>query len=203
MPAAARVDRYRFERYPPFCRATDEIRPRPRLEDQRASVRLGKDAFSAGYIRPITQAELERALLHFRSVCERLKVDRIQAVGTSALRDSSNSKKIISELKNRTGIEVRLINGRREAALLHKAVSHVLDISHRSALLIDMGGGSLEVVLSRHGRLVTKQSLPLGTVRLCAKPETSPATKISPNGCARRFTGCACNCSATNNIRLI
>jgi exopolyphosphatase / guanosine-5'-triphosphate,3'-diphosphate pyrophosphatase len=145
------------------------------LEDQRASVRLGKDAFSAGYIRPVTQSELERALKIFRQVCDRLNVHRIRAVGTSALRDSSNSRKVLEQLKRRTGIDVKLINGQTEASLLHKAVSHALDISHNTALLIDMGGGSLEVVLSRKGKLVTKQSLPLGTVRLLSKVRHKPA----------------------------
>ncbi len=145
------------------------------LEDQRASVRLGKDAFSAGYIRPVTQSELERALVLFREVCERLNVHRIRAVGTSALRDSSNSRKVIAQLKLRTGINVKLINGQTEASLLHKAVSHVLNIREKTALLIDMGGGSLEVVLSRKGKLVTKQSLPLGTVRLLSKVQRRPA----------------------------
>lgn len=139
------------------------------LEDQRASVRLGADAFSAGYIRPVTQAELERALCHFRDICDQLGVHEIHAVGTSALRDSANSKKIIDDLRQRTGIKVRLIDGLREAQLLHKAISHVVDLGPGQALLWDMGGGSLEVVLSRKGRLVLKESLPLGTVRLLAK----------------------------------
>lgn len=139
------------------------------LEDQRASVRLGKDAFSAGYIRPVTQAELEKALKQFRSVCERWGVQNIQAVATSALRDSANSRKVIDKLWSKTGVRVQLIDGRREASLLHKAVSHAVDLSHGTALLTDMGGGSLEVVLSRRGRLVTKQSLPIGTVRLLSK----------------------------------
>lgn len=144
------------------------------LEDQRASVRLGKDAFSTGYIRPMTQAELERALQKFREICRELKVGSIRAVGTSALRDSSNSGKIIRQLKNRTGIDIRLINGRTEAALLHKAVSHALDIRSKNAILIDMGGGSLEVVLSRKGKLVSKDSLPLGSVRLLSKVHPKP-----------------------------
>ncbi len=139
------------------------------LEDQRASVRLGKDAFSAGYIRPVTLIQLERALKIFRSLCERWNVTQIRAVGTSALRDSTNSARVIEQLKKRTGIDVKLLNGQREAILLHKAVSHVLDITQKSALLLDMGGGSLEVVLSKRGKLVTKQSLPLGTVRLLSK----------------------------------
>ncbi len=139
------------------------------LEDQRASVRLGKDAFSAGYIRPRTLLDLERALNHFRIICEGLNVTRIRAVGTSALRDSTNSRRVIEQLKKRTGIDVKLINGKLEASLLHKAVSHAVDIRHKSSLLIDMGGGSLEVVMSRQGKLITKESLPLGTVRLLSK----------------------------------
>lgn len=139
------------------------------LADTRASVRLGKDAFSAGYIRPITLGELERALTHFRELCEYWNVRQIRAVGTSALRDSANSRRVIDQLRRRTGIDVKLINGQREASLLHKAVSHALDIRGKDALLIDMGGGSLEVVLSRKGKLITKQSLPLGTVRLLSK----------------------------------
>jgi exopolyphosphatase/guanosine-5'-triphosphate,3'-diphosphate pyrophosphatase len=139
------------------------------LEDQRASVRLGKDAFSAGYIRPVTQAELEKALKHFRDVCEKLSVNQICAVGTSALRDSTNSKRVIHRLKKQTGIDVKVIDGQREASLLHKAVSYALDLRTKSALLIDMGGGSLEVVLSRRGKMLSKESLPLGTVRLLSK----------------------------------
>lgn len=144
------------------------------LEDQRASVRLGKDAFSSGYIRPVTQAELEKALIEFRDICDGLGVNSIRAVGTSALRDSSNSQKVIRQLKHRTGIDVQLINGHREAALLHKAVSHSINLLGKDALLIDMGGGSLEVVLSRKGRLVTKESLPLGSVRLLSKVKPKP-----------------------------
>lgn len=139
------------------------------LQDERASVRLGKDAFSAGYIRPVTQGELERALNHFRQLCDHWKVSQIRAVGTSALRDSRNSKSVIERLRTRTGIDVKLIDGQREASLLHKAVSHAVDLRRKNALLLDMGGGSLEVVLSRQGKLITKQSLPLGTVRLLSK----------------------------------
>jgi exopolyphosphatase / guanosine-5'-triphosphate,3'-diphosphate pyrophosphatase len=139
------------------------------LEDQRASVRLGKDAFSTGYIHKVTQVELEKALKNFRRICDDLKVKKIRAVGTSALRDSTNAKKVVNQLKRRTGIYVQVINGQHEATLLHKAVSHAIDIKNKTALLIDMGGGSLEVVFSRRGKLLSKTSLPLGTVRLLAK----------------------------------
>lgn len=148
------------------CMSSGRVRV---LEDLRASVRLGKDAFSAGYIRPATQGELERALKEFRRVCDELNVRKISAVGTAALRDSSNSEKVLARLKERTGIDVKLIHGLREASLLHKAVSHEIDLSSRTGLLIDLGGGSLEVVLSRRGKIVSRESLPLGTVRLLTK----------------------------------
>ncbi|MGE0526185.1 MAG: hypothetical protein AB7G93_03105 [Bdellovibrionales bacterium] len=144
------------------------------LEDQRASVRLGADAFSSGYIRPATQAELARALSEFREICDRLKVNRIRAIGTSALRDSSNSRKVIAHLKDQTGIQVQLISGRREAALLHKAISHAIDLRRCTALLMDLGGGSLETVLSRRGQVLDIKSLPLGAVRLLSKTKGRP-----------------------------
>lgn len=144
------------------------------LEDHRASIRLGKDAFSTGYIRPNTQIELVNALQVFRDICDELNVDQIRAVGTSALRDSKNGHKVIEQLKNRTGIQVRIINGQREAELLHRAVTHNINLGVKSALITDMGGGSLEVVLSRKGRLVSKQSMPLGTVRLLSKVKPNP-----------------------------
>lgn len=145
------------------------------LEDARASVRLGKDAFSAGYIRPVTLSELEDAFLQFRDICDEFNVHKIRAVGTSALRDSSNSRKVIETLKNKTGIKVTLIDGHREARLLHKAVNHAIDLKKKTALLMDMGGGSLEVVLSRRGQITSMNTLPLGTVRLLAKVNAKPS----------------------------
>lgn len=139
------------------------------LEDSRVSIRLGKDAFSTGRIRPITQKELQKVLLKFRETCDRMHVQHIQAVGTSALRDSSNGKHVVQRLKSTTGISVNVIGGVREANLLYRAVSHSLDLRHRNALLMDMGGGSLEVVVIRQGRLRSLKSLPLGTVRLLSR----------------------------------
>lgn len=139
------------------------------LEDRRASVRLGKDVFSHGRITSDTRDELARALKKFRKTCDDLGVTKIKAVGTSALRDSKNGRQVIHHLKLRTGIQVDVINGHREAMLLHRAVAESFDLQNRTSMLMDMGGGSLEVVLSRRGRIRFKESLPIGTVRLLAK----------------------------------
>ena len=109
------------------------------------------------------------ALKRFRRACDELGVKKIMAVGTSALRDSRNGRQVISHLKNHTGIRIHLINGHKEALLLHRAVAETFDLRNNSAMLIDMGGGSLEVVLSRQGKIRFTESLPIGTVRLLSK----------------------------------
>lgn len=139
------------------------------LEDRRASVRLGKDVFAHGRITTVTRDELARALKKFRKTCDELGVTKIKAVGTSALRDSKNGRQVIEHLKSRTGIQVDVINGHREAMLLHRAVSENYDLKTRTSMLMDMGGGSLEIVLSRRGRIRYKESLPIGTVRLLSR----------------------------------
>jgi len=139
------------------------------LEDRRASVRLGKDVFAHGRITSVTRDELARALKKFRKTCDELGVTKIKAVGTSALRDSKNGRQVIAHLKARTGIQVDVINGHREAMLLHRAVSENYDLKTRTSMLMDMGGGSLEIVLSRRGRIRYKESLPIGTVRMLSK----------------------------------
>lgn len=139
------------------------------LEDKRESVRLGKDVFALGRIRSGTRDELVRALKKFRKTCDDLGVRSIRAVGTSALRDSRNGRQVISHLKNQTGIRINLINGHKEALLLHRAVSECCDLTHNTSMLVDMGGGSLEIVLSRRGKIRFMESLPIGTVRLLSK----------------------------------
>ncbi len=139
------------------------------LEDKRASVRLGKDVFLYGRIRSVTRDELARALKKFRRTCNQLGVKKIKAVGTSALRNSKNGRQVISHVRNKTGINIHLINGHREALLLHRAVSEICDLKNNVSMLMDMGGGSLEAVLSRRGKIRFKESLPIGTVRLLSK----------------------------------
>src|SRR5690348_15803480 len=65
------------------------------LIDERGSMRLGQDAGSSGYIHPATQQALDQVLDGFLESCEQLNVHKIKAVGTSALRHSRNSQRVI------------------------------------------------------------------------------------------------------------
>jgi len=94
-------------------------------------------------------------------------VQTIRAAGTSALRDSSNAGECISRIKDTTGIEIEVISGEEEARLIHLSVyRRVPDMDRLKTLLIDIGGGSIEVTLAKHGDIIALESFRMGTVRL-------------------------------------
>ncbi len=136
------------------------------LEDHRESIRLGVDSFRHGKISPRSIQRLVKCFLEFRLRAEELGVLHWRAVATSALRDAQNGSQVIREIWRRTGINIELIDGFEEASLLHLAVSRALKLGPKKALMVDMGGGSLEVVLGQKGKMQLGLSLRLGTVRL-------------------------------------
>lgn len=129
--------------------------------EERVSLRLGHDAFQIGELSDSTRWKFYQAMLKFRLVTEELQVDHIQAVATSALRNSKNSKSVISDVKRISGIGIELISGQREAKILKMATDKALPRISKNALAMDVGGGSAEFSTGHFGA-----SLPLGTVRL-------------------------------------
>lgn len=136
------------------------------LDDLRAPVRLGSDVFNYGYIRPSTYKKLEETLQEFSLECRQLDVNHISAVATAAMRDSRNGRSIIKRIHDNVGLRIRLLSGTDEAKMIHLAVNHELKISQKHALLMDVGGGSVEFVLSNKQKMHALGSYPIGTVRL-------------------------------------
>jgi len=103
----------------------------------------------------------------FRSIIDLHPVQTIRATGTSALRDSANAGELVRRIKDSTGIGIEIISGEEEARLIHLSVHHrVPDMNKLKTLLIDIGGGSIEVTLAKHGDIVALESFRMGTVRL-------------------------------------
>jgi exopolyphosphatase/guanosine-5'-triphosphate,3'-diphosphate pyrophosphatase len=136
------------------------------VDRERERVKLGEGVFRNGSLRAENMAAALHALERFAGMCRRLAVKRIVAVATSAVREANNGANFLRELKRRTGIKVKLIDGRDEAELIFRGVRHSIDLEHRRGLVLDLGGGSLEVMYSRRGKLVIGKSLPLGVRRL-------------------------------------
>jgi len=129
-------------------------------------VRLGRHAFTTGRLSPEAMALASRALRTFRGLAQARRVQRIRAVATSAVREARNGASFIRRLARETGLRVEVISGVEEARLIFRAARHALGLAGGPHLLVDVGGGSVELALVHDGQPVWMRSLPLGVARL-------------------------------------
>lgn len=141
------------------------------LESLREPVRLGQDVFTQGLIGEPTLERTIDAFVRFRKVIDAHNVQRVRAVATSAMREAFNRDIVIDRLTQASGIEVQVIDPEEEARLIHLAVNESLNLKNKLAMLIDIGGGSVEVTLAANGQIITTESFNMGTVRLLQKLE--------------------------------
>lgn len=139
------------------------------IHNYRVPIRLGQDSFTKGSIQDTTMKATLRAFIEFQKLFIKHKVKYYKAVATSALRDAKNSHELIDLIYSTSHIQLDLIDGKEEARLVHLGVSHVENISKKNALLVDIGGGSVEFIISVKGQIKKFFSLPMGTVRLLNK----------------------------------
>jgi exopolyphosphatase/guanosine-5'-triphosphate,3'-diphosphate pyrophosphatase len=143
------------------------------LESYREPVRLGADAFAAGSFSEPTIEAAVGAFTRFAERVERYGVRHLRAVATSAARDASNSRTLVSRILKATRIRLEVIDGLEEAQLVFAGVATAIDLSNRDALLVDMGGGSVELTVARNGLALGCETLGLGAVRLLARLKES------------------------------
>ena len=136
------------------------------LENHRLAVRLGRESFRTGRIPDTTIAATVDAFRRFRADCDRLAVRHIRAIATSAMRDAHNRHMLADRVQEASGIEIEVISGTQEAYLLKLGVEQRMDLSSGCSLLVDVGGGSVEVMLVEDGSVVTADSYRLGALRM-------------------------------------
>ena len=139
------------------------------IENIRLPVRLGQDVFSKGYLEEKTIQQTEEVFLRFKQMAENYNVEQLRAVATSAAREAANSDLLVDRVFQASGIEIKIISGEEEARLIHLAVSHILNLKNKRTLLIDIGGGSVEVTISSGQNIISTDSYNMGTVRLLEK----------------------------------
>ncbi len=132
----------------------------------RAAVRLGHDVFTKGRLEGSIIGAACEALRRFRTAMDAAKVDRYRAVATSAAREASNGDVFVERAEREAGVHVEVIEGVEEARLVQLAVSERVVLGGRTALLVDVGGGSTELTLLSGERTTFSKSCPVGTVRL-------------------------------------
>jgi exopolyphosphatase/guanosine-5'-triphosphate,3'-diphosphate pyrophosphatase len=136
------------------------------LHEDREVTRLGEGVFSGGLLSPEAMSETVRVLRRFHRATQECGTDSVRVVATAAVRDARNSRAFLEWVRTRTGWAVEIISGLEEARLIHLGIVSSGRLGARNVLLVDLGGGSCELTLSRDGRIRDTVSLSLGAVRL-------------------------------------
>jgi len=136
------------------------------LDDEKATVRLGEGLHNTGILSPAASERAIAALLRQKKIIDGYGVKGIEAVATSAVRKAANGLAFVAAVKAQTGISVDTISGEEEAELVALSVFNNFDLEGAKHLLVDIGGGSLELVTTVGRHVEEIFSLELGAVYL-------------------------------------
>jgi exopolyphosphatase/guanosine-5'-triphosphate,3'-diphosphate pyrophosphatase len=136
------------------------------LASNRQVTRLGESVFRNGSVSEEAMQDTCLALASMAEVYRRLDVVGVRAVATSAIRDTRNQKTFLDRASQAAGTPVEIISGREEARLIHLGVEASWPQMGKAVLIMDIGGGSAEIIAAANGQLEEVFSKPLGAVRL-------------------------------------
>jgi exopolyphosphatase/guanosine-5'-triphosphate,3'-diphosphate pyrophosphatase len=136
------------------------------LVSERTPIRLGHGVFLSGRLLPQSMDAAIAAFKGFRSEMKRLGVARYRATATSAVRESRNGEEFLAQVKRQAGVELEPITGSEEARLFYLAVKNRVALGPQGSLLVDLGGGSVEVALVDDRGIRWIESHTMGSVRL-------------------------------------
>jgi len=132
----------------------------------RVPIRLGADVFLEDKISEENYLRMVDAMNAFRLIMGTHKVVNYRACATSAMREAKNGKEIAKRLLEETQIEIQIIDGNDEAAIIASTDLKDLIGENKVFLYVDVGGGSTEFTVFANGKNVASRSFQLGTVRI-------------------------------------
>lgn len=136
------------------------------IDKEKEMVQLGRGSLEG---RPLTGEAIERgveAMKKMSGIAERWKVNEVVAVATSAVREAPNGRRFITAAQKASGIKVRVISGEEEADYIYRAVRSAIDFHGGTALAIDIGGGSVELIAGTADQVYLTSSEPVGALRI-------------------------------------
>jgi len=136
------------------------------LASERQVTRLGASVFRTGRISQESMDSICGVLQVMAQQYKRLGIDAIRCVATAAVRDASNQQEFIARASAALGTDVEIISGQEEARLIHLGVQSRWPHPNERFLIIDIGGGSAEIILSENDHMAKAFSKPLGALRL-------------------------------------
>ena len=135
------------------------------VDREKEMVRLGAGGLDGKKLTPEAMNAALQALSKFARLAQSHQVDEILAVATSATREAENGGAFLKAIERKTGIRARLITGTEEARLIHLAAVYGVD-TPKPAVVIDIGGGSVEITLGSGREVEFARSFKIGVIRL-------------------------------------
>src|SRR5688572_4018527 len=159
-----------------------DVRPDGSIEvvdEMKAHPRLGKGLDSTGALSTESMDAAVEALQRMAVLAKQFNANRVEAVATSAVRDAENSELFLARVKQATGLKLKVLKGEDEARLCFRSALAHFELGAGRAVVIDIGGGSLELALSADGVVERLTSLPLGALRLTERFKPDSAGRLA------------------------
>jgi exopolyphosphatase / guanosine-5'-triphosphate,3'-diphosphate pyrophosphatase len=146
------------------------------VDEMKAAPRLGADLDDTGMLGTQSMERAAEAIGRMATLARQLGAERIEAVATSAVRDAANAEQFVARVRQEAGLTVRVIDGADEARLSYLSALAHFDLGVGRTVVMDIGGGSLELALAADGVLDDLVSLPFGALRLTERHLRNGAT---------------------------
>ncbi|RAU83840.1 Ppx/GppA phosphatase family protein [Pontibacter arcticus] len=144
----------------------DENGQRHDFVKTKVPVRLGQGGISNGAIAPEAYERALQTLQDFKRQIDAHQVQTVRAMATSMVRNAANGEAFVQDILEQTSIKVEVIDGAREAELIYYGVRSAGVLDAQTALIMDIGGGSVEFILANNQEIYWKQSFEIGAQRL-------------------------------------
>lgn len=149
------------------------------LNSSKQPVKLGEGGINQKIIAPAAyQRGLNAIAEHFRTILL-YGATEVYAFATSATRNATNGVQFVNDIYNQFGVAVQVIPGEKEAELIYLGVRQAIELGEQKALILDIGGGSNEIIIGNAKQLFWKRSYDLGISRLLQ--QFQPSDPINPN----------------------
>ncbi len=137
--------------------------------DKKAITLINNKDYTNNNISSESISNLINVINIYKDKISELGAEKIIVTATSGIRSANNKDQVLNAVKNETGIDIDLINGQREAELVFTGVKNAVNFNEQPALIIDIGGGSIEFIIAKSSEIIYKESFQIGAARLLNK----------------------------------
>lgn len=159
------------------------------LMETSSQTRLGRGFYQTRRLQPEAIDRTAQVVSDYVGIARQHEAKSVAVIATSAAREAQNTDELLGVVKRTAGVPIRVLSGEAEADYVFRGVISGVSTHHHEMLIIDVGGGSTELILGRGSHAVFHQSVQLGTVRMMEHfPVSDPPAKREWDACVKHVT---------------